>query len=120
MLIQGSTLLLSLALTAIGPLKAAESGEQLFLDNCAECHQAHGRGIDGIYPALAGNETVLGSGIDVALVMMIGRGEMPTFKEAFTADQFSTIINYVRNSWGNSGAPVTADQIESLLQQDGN
>lgn len=50
-------------------------GEKLFLNNCAECHQRDGKGLPNIYPALAGNEVVRGSGVDVALVMLIGRGE---------------------------------------------
>lgn len=95
-------------------LAAEESGEQLFLANCAECHQADGQGIPNIYPALAGNETVLGSGVDVALVMRVGRGEMPSFKDSLNSEQIAAIINYVRNAWGNSGDRITASTIESL------
>lgn len=91
-----------------------ESGEQLFLANCAECHQPDGQGIPNIYPALAGNETVLGSGVDVALVLRVGRGEMPSFKDSLSSDQLASIINYVRNAWGNSGDTITASTIESL------
>ncbi|MEQ8313128.1 MAG: cytochrome c [Gammaproteobacteria bacterium] len=91
-----------------------ESGEQLFLANCAECHQPDGQGIPNIYPALAGNETVLGSGVDVALVLRVGRGEMPSFKDSLGSDQLAAIINYVRNAWGNSGDKITASTIDSL------
>ncbi len=89
-------------------------GARLFMDNCAECHQRDGRGIQDIYPALAGNEVVLGSGVDVALVLLIGRGEMPSFAGAMTSSDMATIINYVRNTWGNSGQPITPQTIESL------
>jgi mono/diheme cytochrome c family protein len=93
---------------------AAESGEQLFLNNCAECHQRDGRGIKNIYPSLAGNKLVLGSAVDVALVLMIGRGEMPSFKGAIPSEELATIINYVRNAWGNSGKPISSSTIDSL------
>lgn len=97
------------------PLLAAEdTGRELFLANCAECHQRDGQGLNNVYPALAGSETVRGSGADVALVLMIGRGEMPSFKDALSSGEMAAIINYVRNSWGNSGSLISAEQVEAL------
>ncbi|NKB32864.1 MAG: c-type cytochrome [Pseudomonadales bacterium] len=102
-------------LTFSGTINAAENtGERLFLENCAECHQPDGNGIPEIYPALAGNELVLGSGVDVALVLIIGRGEMPSFDGAITSEDMAAIINYVRNSFGNQGGLITANVIDSL------
>ncbi len=91
------------------------SGEQLFLANCAECHQTNGRGIRNVYPALDGSEVVRGSGVDVALVLIIGRGEMPSFKGALGAAEMAAVINYVRNAWSNEGELVTREAIEALL-----
>ncbi len=96
------------------PVIAEEDGETLFLDNCAECHLADGLGIAGIYPALAGNRVVLGSAVDVALVLIIGRGEMPSFGDAISNQDMATIINYVRNAWGNEGESISAQTIENL------
>lgn len=93
---------------------AQDTGEQLFLNNCAECHQRDGKGIPNIYPALADSEVVRGSGVDVALVMLIGRGEMPSFDGAITHEDMASIINYVRNAWGNSGEEITAQRIANL------
>ena len=93
---------------------AENNGEQLFLENCAECHQVDGKGIPNIYPALAGNELVQASGEDVALVLIIGRGEMPSFDGAISSEEMASIINYVRNSFGNKGEPITGKSIESL------
>lgn len=109
-----ASLLTLLLLQPFGLLDAQEKGRELFLDNCAECHQSNGQGLENIYPALAGNETVRGSGADVALVLMIGRGEMPSFKDALDSEEMAAIINYVRNSWGNSGANISAGEIEQL------
>jgi mono/diheme cytochrome c family protein len=89
-------------------------GEKLFAQNCAECHQTNGRGITNIYPSLAGSEVVKGSGIDVALVLIIGRGEMPSFAGSISDEDMAKIINYVRNSWGNTGELITAKMIEPL------
>lgn len=108
------SLLSLLLLQPPGLISAQEQGRELFLDNCAECHQSDGQGLENIYPALAGNETVLGSGADVALVLMIGRGEMPSFKDALDSGEMAAIINYVRNSWGNSGTAISAGDIDQL------
>ena len=48
---------------------AEKKGEALFIENCAECHQRNGKGIVNVYPSLAGNELVVGSGADVAFMI---------------------------------------------------
>lgn len=93
---------------------ADESGQRLFLENCAECHQEDGMGIPNIYPALAGNELVQGSGVDVALVLIIGRGEMPSFSGAISNEDMASIINYVRNAFGNEGELISPETIKQL------
>ena len=98
------------------PAQANEriEGEKLFNQNCVECHQSNGRGIANIYPALAGSEIVKGSPMDVALVLIIGRGEMPSFAGAMSDEDMAKIINYVSNAWGNEGELITAQMIELL------
>ena len=92
-----------------------ERGRVLFLDNCAECHQSNGRGLKGIYPSLASSEVVRGSGTDVALQLIIGRGEMPSFAGAMNPQDMADVVNYVRNVWGNTGDSIDAISIERLL-----
>ena len=110
-------LILTTLISTLLPLKilaSEEKGERLFLDNCAECHQVDGKGIPGIYPALDANEVVAGSGVDVALVLIIGRGEMPSFRGSILPEEMAAVINYVRNAWSNSGDLILAETIESL------
>jgi len=92
-----------------------ERGRVLFLDNCAECHQSNGRGLKGIYPSLASSEVVRGSGTDVALQLIIGRGEMPSFAGAMSPQDMADVVTYVRNAWGNKGDAIDAISIERLL-----
>ena len=95
--------------------QALERGRALFLDNCAECHQSNGRGLKGIYPSLASSEVVRGSGTDVALQLIIGRGEMPSFAGAMSPQDMADVVNYVRNAWGNTDDAIDAISIEKLL-----
>jgi cytochrome c oxidase subunit 2 len=107
----GFCLLLSLPFFASGQ---ETIGEKLFLENCAECHQTNGQGIANVYPALAGNSLVKGSAVDVALVLLIGRGEMPAFAGMIPNEEIAAIINYVRNTWGNEGELISAESIARL------
>jgi len=108
------TLLSLIAIAQSAQANESIGGETLFAQNCAECHQTNGKGITDIYPSLAGSEVVKGSGIDVALVLLIGRGEMPSFAGAISDEDMAKIINYVRNSWGNEGELITAKMIGTL------
>ena len=93
---------------------AETTGERLFLENCAECHQEDGKGIPNIYPSLADNELVLGSGADVALVLIIGRGEMPSFNGVFTDEEMAYVVNYIRSVFGNINKPISTQTINLL------
>lgn len=100
----------SLVLTA-RPLLASET---LFLDNCAVCHQRDGQGIPDVYPSLVRSEVVRGSAVDVALVLLIGRGEMPSFKDVLSSVEMASLINYVRGTLANQPETITPARIEAL------
>ena len=97
-----------------GICNAEVNGERLFLENCAECHQEDGEGIPNIYPSLANSALVLGSGADVALVLIIGRGEMPSFNGVFTDKEMAHVVNYIRSVFGNIDKPISTQTISLL------
>ena len=97
-----------------GICNAEVNGERLFLENCAECHQGDGEGIPNIYPSLADSELVLGSGADVALVLIIGRGEMPSFNGVFSDEEMAYVVNYIRSVFSNIDKPISAQTISLL------
>ena len=86
-------------------------GKALFAKNCAACHQPTGKGIPGAFPALAGNGFVQGPPADVATVLLKGRGGMPDFSGSLDDDEIAQVLSYVRTSWGNSAAPLSAGQV---------
>ncbi len=88
------------------PTRAA--GATLYLDHCAGCHQAKGRGIPGVFPPLAGNGVVIAPDPANVLNVILGgvpaKGgyiPMPPFGAQLDDDQVAQIANYVRTSWGN-------------------
>jgi mono/diheme cytochrome c family protein len=104
---------LSFAATAEEP-SAAPDPMRTFSDNCAACHQADGRGIEGAFPALAGDKFVLGPAEEPIRTVLNGRGGMPTFRADLSDAQIAAALSFVRSSWGNKAPPVTAGQVASL------
>jgi len=92
----------------------SRASETLFLENCAVCHQRDGMGIPDVYPSLVRSEVVRGSAVDVALVLLIGRGEMPSFKGVLSSDDMASIINYVRTTFGKQSDTISPERIAAL------
>jgi mono/diheme cytochrome c family protein len=104
----------------------AKTGAQLYVDNCATCHRMDGHGYRQVYPALAGNPVVNGdnpaSVIRLVLhggTMPAGRGaptqfSMPAFRDRLSNQQVAELLTFVRSSWGNKGAAVSAQQVNQL------
>ena len=106
-------------------LQLARGGE-LYRQHCADCHGKRGEGVDGIYPALAGNRAVtLGSASN--LVQIVRRGGfapstagqprpfgMPPFEQVLPAEDIAAVATFVRQSWGNAASPVRALEVSRL------
>ena len=98
------------------------SGQAVYGDNCASCHGANGRGVNGIAPALAGAASVAGKQPETAIRAVLQGfqptaqwGVMPSFAEVFTPQQVADVVNYVRASWGNAGpGQVSVSQVTRL------
>lgn len=104
-------------------------GKRLFTANCVACHQATGQGIPGQFPPLVGSEWVLGNDwhgdnhlIRILLHGLQGpiqvkganyNGAMPAWKQ-LTDDQIAAILTYIRNEWGNSAPPISAEQVAKI------
>jgi mono/diheme cytochrome c family protein len=98
------------ALFAAGGALAQTDGATLFSQNCSACHQIHGQGIAGAFPALAGNTFVQGDPKTVASVLLHGRGGMPNF----SADLSDADIAAIRSAWGNHAPPVDVAAVAAV------
>lgn len=96
-----------------------QRGETLYADHCAACHGDKGQGVDGIYPALAGNRAVvLPSPANVVQMIRLGgfapstAGNprpfgMPPFGQALDGRDIAAVSTYLRQSWGHRADEVT-------------
>jgi mono/diheme cytochrome c family protein/glucose/arabinose dehydrogenase len=119
------------AATAVAPLNAEqqtrfENGRALFTAVCVACHQAGGRGLDGLAPPLLDSEWLLGSPertVRIVLhgvrgpITVLGRvhtGDMPAFGGALNDDQISSVLTYLRREWGHTASPVDPAQVKAI------
>ncbi|WP_028771888.1 cytochrome c oxidase subunit II [Shewanella waksmanii] len=89
-------------------------GEQVYLANCAACHQPNGAGLPGVFPSLIGSPLIVGpvgEHIDIVLHGKAGTA-MQAFAKQLTATEIAAVVTYERNAWGNnSGDSVQAADV---------
>ena len=102
------------------------SGQSVYNDFCAVCHQATGEGTEEMYPPLAGSEWVNGDAGRMVRIVLAGvtgpisvagveySAAMPPWGPALNDDQVAAVVTYVRSAWGNRGGPVTAAEVAAI------
>ncbi|WP_026069248.1 cytochrome c oxidase subunit II [Legionella tunisiensis] len=86
-------------------------GKQKYDLICAACHQADGKGIAPMYPALKGSSVSVGKPISrhIELVLHgVPGSAMQAYKDQLSDAEIAAIITYERNAWGNN----TNDEIQ--------
>jgi len=72
---------------------------------CAACHQANGKGIPPMYPALKNSSVSVGNPISrhIALILNgVPGSAMQPYKDQLTDEEIAAITTYERNAWGNN------------------
>ncbi|MCC8396756.1 cytochrome c [Paraburkholderia sp. MMS20-SJTR3] len=103
------------------------NGAQLFVANCASCHNWSGQGVGasapGAYPSLIHNSTVGASDPNnLALVILHGVNRttahadvmMPAFGGHLDDEQIAALTNYVTRQFGNPQATIGASRVAKL------
>ena len=98
----------------VDELKA--KGEKLYEANCAACHQSDGKGLPGVFPALAGSKVANGPAKAHLDVVMRGRSgtAMGSFKDQFNDVELAALVTYERESWGNAAGAVQPADVQAL------
>jgi len=94
------------------PEKVIHSGQMLYVEFCAECHQVDGTGWSNLYPRLAGNPIVtLHDPEPLIDTVAYGQGSMMAFHDRLTSQEIAAILSYIRNAWGNKASAISFRQI---------
>jgi len=94
---------------------------------CSSCHQRDGRGAPGVFPPLAGNDSVTSDNpTSVIHVALTGWTEAATrhSKHAFSMPAYSAlsdaeladILTFARTNWGNAAGAITEAQVREQRQ----
>ena len=106
------------------PLTAEEqkqftAGAELYKNICSGCHQPDGRGKEKIAPPLVESRYTTGpDGGAAARILLAGKegtiGLMPPLGGALNDEQIASVLTYVRREWGNTGAPVSVEDVREV------
>lgn len=104
-------------------------GAQLYLDNCAACHRTDATSNAKVFPALAGNPSVL-SDDPTSLIRLVLAGSslpstkgapsnlgMPGFAWRLSDEEAAQLVTFVRQSWGNQASAADAGQVARIRKQ---
>jgi len=95
---------------------------------CQNCHQANGKGIENIYPPLAGADylledkerviiqTIQGSSKPITVNGITYPGNIMSASVAdinFTDEEIAFVVSYILNSWGNNAGTVTIEDVQN-------
>jgi mono/diheme cytochrome c family protein/glucose/arabinose dehydrogenase len=106
------------------PLTAEEqkqfaAGSEVYKSVCLGCHQPDGRGKEKIAPSLVESRYTSGSdGGAATRILLAGKegpiGLMPPLGGALSDEQIASVLTYVRREWGNTGAPVSVEDVREV------
>lgn len=101
-------------------------GKAVYDQHCASCHGQSGEGMPPNYPPLAQNQSIQMESAVNPIRMVLNGGYppgtagnprpygMPPFAQTLSDDEVAAVVTYIRVSWGNHGAPVTAADANKL------
>ncbi|CAM2195941.1 Alcohol dehydrogenase (quinone), cytochrome c subunit [Paraburkholderia kururiensis] len=102
------------------------SGFNVYRSACARCHGDSGRGVPHVFPALAGNPSVLAEDTTSLIRLLVEGGSsphtlrgpprqrMPGFAGILTDAQMAQALTYMRGAWGNDAQPITGNDVSTL------
>ena len=88
-----------------------KQGQDVYEENCADCHRSNGEGLWVKFPALKGNTFVTGDPKPVLDTVVNGRkgnlGQMPAWKDHLDDVQVAAVVTYIRQAWSNQASGVS-------------
>lgn len=110
-------LILAFLLCFAATAGATDSGQALYAQKCAACHQLEGQGVPHPIPPLAGSPILLGDEGDLAALLLHGKAGMPAFHLYLDDKAIANILTYARDSWGNAAPPITEAMVAEQRQK---
>lgn len=83
-------------------------GQTIYNAQCAACHQADGKGLPGVFPAISGSAVATGPLEQHRDVVMNGRSgtAMAAYRDQLSDVELAAVLTYQRNALGNQVGDV--------------
>lgn len=114
----------SLSAADPGLSQQISKGRLLYLQHCVLCHQSAGQGSPGTFPPLAKSDFLMADKARSIRVVIEGlSGEITVNGVKFNGvmppailndQQLADVLTFARNSWGNTGEGVTAEEVKAV------
>ncbi|UPG92211.1 c-type cytochrome [Luteibacter aegosomaticola] len=101
-------------------------GAEIYVDNCAACHRTDANGYTRVFPAIAGNPTVLADDPTTLVRLILGGSHlpstqaapsplgMPAFGDRLSDDEVAKLATFVRGNFGNHAGAVDASAVSKV------
>lgn len=98
-------------------------GATIYKRTCITCHMASGEGIPGTYPPLAKSDFLSDKEKVITQVIKGSMGEITVNGKKYNSvmtpqqlndDEIADVLSYVYSNFGNSGGPVSADEVKAV------
>ncbi len=106
--------------------KSMARGKLIYEEKCITCHMENGQGIPSVFPPLAGSDYLLQKREASIHAVKFGQeGEITVngivynnfmTPQGLTDPEVADVMNYILNSWGNSGPIVTAEEVAAVQE----
>lgn len=105
-------------------------GQKLYVVQCLTCHQVDGTGVMNMNPPLVKTTYVLGDKTALIRIVMEGMKTPLTIDDneyhnvmpphtTMSDQDIADVLNYVRHSFGNNAAAITATDVKAVRTKDG-
>ena len=105
-----------------------EKGKQVYMQTCFVCHQIDGQGVAGQIPPLVKSDYLMADKDRSIRGILQGQsGPMTVNGKPYNGimiplnylndEQVANVLTYVRNSFGNSGDPVTVEEVRRIRSE---
>ncbi|MCW5515800.1 cytochrome c [Muriicola sp. Z0-33] len=104
-----------------------DRGSEIYADFCVTCHLEKGEGVEATFPPLAKSDYLMNNRKESIKGVKYGqRGPMTVNGKKYDNtmmpmgledEEVADVMNYIMNSWGNSGAKmVTVEEVSNILK----
>ncbi len=105
-------------------------GETLYQGRCSACHQANGKGLQGLAPPLDGSEWVTGDPKTATRIVLHGltgpievagqtwNGAMPAWGTSMSDEEIAAVLTFARSAWSNDAGAISPDEVGETRESD--